>query len=514
MAQIDSALDLEQISRFFERKVSRYIFLVIDDERVLKNLIAEIQSRLGKKKKKIRTLELNEENPSVYFQVKAFVDKNRCDGLIITGLNALIYKYSHDTLHLLNKSRDGFEDFSLPTAFVVNKANLKKIINGASDFYQLRDLPDFHFEGLEPGITNRNFLSISVPQPYDFKDSFLKIQLLEEQLEKAEKDKRVYEDILRNIVIPLFDIYIFRSDYTKIEMLYSRYIKGRESKIEDIIGAHQMGMIYEMLGRYDDALTQYGKDLEIAKRNKDIRTIPANLHQIGNIYYLKGRYDDALKQYEKVLEISEEIGNTRMISISLHQIGLIYEEKGLYDDALTQYGKSLEMAKNIGDTQGISGSLHQIGNIYYRRGRFNDALTQYKKALEIAEKTGDTQGISKSLHQIGIIYEEKGRYDDALKQYEKASKIARKIGDIHSVASNIAQKGRAFIKKQEYGKALKLYLQSYSIFSKLQSPNVEIVKKNIERIREKMSEDKFNKILKEFDLTIENLGLENADSQK
>lgn len=148
MSQTDTELALKLVNRFFELKISRYVFLVIDDQRILKDLIAVIQNQLGKKKKEILLLELSMEKSSIYSQVKAFLDKNKCDGLIITKIDELFSRYPDESLFYLNMSRDGFEDFPLPIALVANKASLKKIINGASDFYQLRDLPEFHFEGV------------------------------------------------------------------------------------------------------------------------------------------------------------------------------------------------------------------------------------------------------------------------------------------------------------------------------------------------------------------------------
>lgn len=143
---LDTELDLKLVNRFFELKISRYIFLVIDDQRILKDLIAVIQNQL--RKEEILVLELDMEKSSIYSQVKEFFDKNKGDGLIITKIDELLSRYPDESLFYLNMSRDGFEDFPLPIALVVNEASFKKNINGTSDFYQIRDLPEFHFEGV------------------------------------------------------------------------------------------------------------------------------------------------------------------------------------------------------------------------------------------------------------------------------------------------------------------------------------------------------------------------------
>lgn len=48
--------------------------------------------------------------------------------------------------------------------------------------------------------------------------------------------------------------------------------------------------------------------------------------------------------------------------------------------------------------------------------------------------------------------------------------------------------------------ALKLFLQSFAIFSKIGSPNANKAKKGISLCRQKMPEERFQAILKEFEI--------------
>jgi tetratricopeptide (TPR) repeat protein len=118
--------------------------------------------------------------------------------------------------------------------------------------------------------------------------------------------------------------------------------------------------------------------------------------------------------------------------------------------------------------------------------------------LEIKEKIGDIKGVSESLHNIGTIYQYKGDYDAALTQYEKAKDIFEKIGDIAGMAISMGQMGNLYFDQNQFETALKLFLQAFAIFAKIGSPNANIVKGNITRCREKMPEERFKAILKEF----------------
>ncbi|HLP47827.1 MAG TPA: hypothetical protein VK469_17925 [Candidatus Kapabacteria bacterium] len=54
-------------------------------------------------------------------------------------------------------------------------------------------------------------------------------------------------------------------------------------------------------------------------------------------------------------------------------------------------------------------------------------------------------------------------------------------------------------KQNQFETTLKLLFQSFAIFTKIGSPNANIVKDNIARCREKMTEEQFKAILKEFE---------------
>jgi tetratricopeptide (TPR) repeat protein len=565
--------DLRAICRFFNHKIPKYIFIVLDDERFLNYLIVRVQIELKKKKKEILRFQLNESDAYAFRQVKTFLKENPCAGLVVTNLNMLIYKYDHECIDLLNKSRDAFARFHLPIVFVINTDNLKKIINGASDFYQLRELPDFHFEG--SGVEERDVLNISFQEFDQIKDSDLKASLLEEQLKIVIKKQKVDKNALNNIVVPLLSIYIEKNDFKKVEELFDSYIKGKEELVKDkiVLGDcyYQMfdfkkaiynyqqalddyrelkdrsqilrcylrlGDSYYEIGSYDEARSCYEKSLAIGRDLGDNNGIAASLHKIGRIYHEKGRYDEALRHYQQSLEIRKKIGDIKGVSYSLHQVGLIYQEKGDYDTALKQYEKSIEIKEKIGDIKGVSYSLYQVGNVYYLKGDYDAALRQYEKAMETFERIGDIKGVSSSLHQIGMLYHEKGDYEAALKQYEKAKETFEKIGDIKGVSSSLHQVGMIYQEKGDYdaalekfkkaleifeeigdiaGKAgsmnqiglihkekkdytaaLKLFSKSLQIYSKIGSPMVDIVKDNIDHIREKMPKEEFEAIAKEF----------------
>ncbi len=298
-------------------------------------------------------------------------------------------------------------------------------------------------------------------------------------------------------------VYHEQGRYNKALNLYekSREILKKTDAKKQLSGIlHQIGNVHYLKGDYEAALKEYQKSHEIREKIEDIKGVADSLGQIGHIYFNKGDYSKALKKFQESIKISEKLGDIKTVSKSLHNIGMIYQDKGEYEAALTYYQKSMEIKEKIGDIKGVSSSLHQIGIIYQYKGDYEVALTHYQKSLEIKEKIGDIRGVSLSLHQIGMIYQLKGDYEAALTHYQKSMEIKEKIGDIAGTASSMAQMGQVLSIKGQYKNALKLCIQSYLIFVKLESPNAKIVKGFIKNIREKLPEEQFNAILKEFNL--------------
>jgi hypothetical protein len=60
------------------------------------------------------------------------------------------------------------------------------------------------------------------------------------------------------------------------------------------------------------------------------------------------------------------------------------------------------------------------------------------------------------------------------------------------------QMGNLYFEQNQFEPALKFFLQSFAILSKIGSPTANIVKDNIARCREKMPEEQFKAILKDF----------------
>ncbi len=142
-------------------------------------------------------------------------------------------------------------------------------------------------------------------------------------------------------------------------------------------------------------------------------------HNLGIVLQNRGLYDEALERYRKALAIQEELGNRAGMASSYGQLGIVAEERGSYDDALDWYRKSLAIFEELGNRAGMANSYHLLGIVAQKRGAYEDALEWYLKSLAIFEELDNRDGMASSYHQLGMVAEDRESYDEALTKTAK-----------------------------------------------------------------------------------------------
>ena len=84
--------------------------------------------------------------------------------------------------------------------------------------------------------------------------------------------------------------------------------------------------VYTSQGKYEEALDQYGRVLEIEIRvlGQDHPDVAASYNNIGIVYDSQGKYEEALAQYQKVLQVFLEISILKSKNISTNKI-ILYD---------------------------------------------------------------------------------------------------------------------------------------------------------------------------------------------
>lgn len=152
-------------------------------------------------------------------------------------------------------------------------------------------------------------------------------------------------------------------------------------------------------GRYDDALRDLGRALELEPDNAATYAVR------GAIHTAQRRYDDALDDLDRALELEPDD------TFALARRSEVYRMKGRYHDALRDLSRALELEPDNPTTLVARGDLHT------GQGRYDDAVPDFNRALEL-----EPDNLT-ALASRGGIYAEQGRYDDALRDLNRALEL-------------------------------------------------------------------------------------------
>lgn len=198
---------------------------------------------------------------------------------------------------------------------------------------------------------------------------------------------------------------------------------------------------YAMLDDVDKALDYANKALPLAIKTGNKPVEGGCYSKIGDCYYRKKRYEEALANIEKAIEIYKAIGNTTQANFSLLGLGNVYFALGKKVEAHRCFQASLEANKaKMGFQIGIVDALISMTLLYTEEPdsiltkigvnpneRYTKALAFATEALDISTKTGALDRRAISLQRLSTIYEKNKDYTKAYETYQKYISIKDSI---------------------------------------------------------------------------------------
>ena len=226
---------------------------------------------------------------------------------------------------------------------------------------------------------------------------------------------------------------------------------------------YPLGMAYEHLHRYEEAMDYYRQALQLRRQLNDVRGQVKVLNNLGIVSDKLGRYDQAQELYRQALPLTRKLGDTQTEGRTLANLGVAYFHSGEYAAALDTLQQALTLYRQLGSRALEASALHNIGDMYERRGRYQEALNAYRQALSLQQQLPETGPQGRTLNNIGVIYWHLGQYDEALAYYNLALASKRAAGDQHGEAATLNNIGVVHWKRKEYEEALDSYHQALHI---------------------------------------------------
>lgn len=199
-----------------------------------------------------------------------------------------------------------------------------------------------------------------------------------------------------------------------------------------------IGEVYEVIGRYDQALAQHQAIIDAPNVHYDIAR---RAHRkSGSVLERQGNYTLALAELDRALNMAFALGS-QLSPLSLPRtyadIAQVRQRLGDYDLAIEACHAGLNALRTHSRMRYedlIEADLHSIlGGIYGMRGEFEHAQHHFESSLHARIAAEDIRGRTVSHNNLGYLWQLQNDYQRALEQYAIVEELATTIHMPHLI---------------------------------------------------------------------------------
>lgn len=221
-------------------------------------------------------------------------------------------------------------------------------------------------------------------------------------------------------------------------LFYLYRMKPKHGIAARIFSASLLGIILAALGFFTYKRTEVWKD-SITIFSDTVKKYPQAYmayNNLGLAYQDNGRFDEALVNFEKSLQINNDQFRV------YNNLGALYYDMKLYDSSIDALKKAILLTPNSAEC------YNNLGNAYSAIDNKSEAIRSYQKALEI------NPGYAEAYNNLGTEYLDK---NEAVKAYKKALEINPDYAEAYyNLSEAYIALGRAEDAQKAYSRAKKL----------------------------------------------------------
>ena len=207
---------------------------------------------------------------------------------------------------------------------------------------------------------------------------------------------------------------------------------------------------YRYLGRYEEAIQDAARSMEIAEQRDDLRDVYADAFRLrGLTLYRQGRTLLAIEDLERSLDIHSHQGDETAVPLVMMETAMAQAALGEYRRAQTSYEKALEIWRQSGNLFYQATLLNNLGFLHYQLGNYENASQAFEEGLLCAQRSGYKRMEALISIGMGDLYGEIEDFDVAGQHYDRAAGMTLELGD--SFLSHyllIAQANLALLKRE------------------------------------------------------------------
>lgn len=156
-------------------------------------------------------------------------------------------------------------------------------------------------------------------------------------------------------------------------------------------------------GKFRESLSYYQKALQAAKEQNMGPVNEADItNSIGNAFKKLGRYNEAIQNYKRCLEIGKSSTYPMAVSASLANLGEVNMLMGNYKQALRYQLETVRLQEKDNDLSNLVENYNHVSTIYQALGNYKSALLYKQKAYDLRDSISSVKSdetMSKMLTQ-------------------------------------------------------------------------------------------------------------------
>ncbi len=155
-------------------------------------------------------------------------------------------------------------------------------------------------------------------------------------------------------------------------------------------------------GKLEEAATQQERELAAAEDQGDRRQAAEKANDLGVIYYMLKRYDDAraslVKAHDHFVAVEDAVGQAR----ALGNRARVEEQAGDNEKAASLYWQAAEQFHQANERDDEFATMRSLSQLYLKSGGWLQALATFDHALQIKPNSGLREAALHRFYQIPL----------------------------------------------------------------------------------------------------------------
>jgi len=221
------------------------------------------------------------------------------------------------------------------------------------------------------------------------------------------------------------------------------------------------GIVLSTVGRYDEAVADYQRALEMARSAGDRTREVLVLFRLSGFYWETHQKDPMVECSRQALALARQTGDKFLEALCVLNSLSDASNFGPKSETIKEAEQTLSLAETTG-IPGLRAFAHSIlGWVLQWQADFDRSLPHLNQAIELGYQSHEGRMYGPSLLHLGNAYLSRGEYEEALRCYGRFAEFAHGAGDkfLMAVVANLP--GGVHLELYDFDQALKNSLESY-----------------------------------------------------